>query len=71
VAKRKVSGILTGGLGVVDEIFAPTRYETQLERDRETILPAPAPIPGDGDLGIYDGRVRIDLRATDSARADR
>ena len=29
--------------------------------DRQTVLPAPAPIPGDGDKGIYGGRVEIDL----------
>lgn len=50
-------------LGPVDEIFAPSRYEAQLEQDRQTALPAPAPIPGDGDNDIFaGGRVKIDLR---------
>lgn len=54
-----------GGLvGIGDEVFSPARYETQLELDRQTILPAPAPIAGEGegDHGIYEGKVRIDLR---------
>jgi hypothetical protein len=29
--------------------------------DRQTILPAPAPVAGDGDKGIFDGKVTIDL----------
>jgi hypothetical protein len=29
--------------------------------DRQTVLPAPAPVPGDGDRGIYQGQVRITL----------
>lgn len=42
-----------GGLvGIGDEVFNPTRHEAALELDRQTALPAPAPIPGDGDLGV-------------------
>lgn len=42
-----------GGLvGIGDEVFNPTRHEAQLELDRQTTLPAPAPIAGDGDLGV-------------------
>ena len=56
-----------GGLGGVDEVFNPTRHEAQIELDRQTILPAPAPLAGDGDhgvdgRGIYNGRVNINLR---------
>ena len=59
-----------GGLATIgDEIFTPTRYETQLELDRQTMLPAPAPIPGDGRQGaIYTGNVRIDLTARSESR---
>ncbi|CAN5165834.1 hypothetical protein BH11ACT3_BH11ACT3_01040 [soil metagenome] len=54
-----------GGLGAIgDEVFHPARYESQLEMDRQTILPAPAPLPGDGDHDIYRGNVRIDLTHT-------
>ena len=52
-------------LGPIDEIFTPSRYEAQLELDRQTVLPAPAPVPGDpGDEEqIYAGKVTIDLTA--------
>jgi hypothetical protein len=70
----------TGGSGgslvnIGDEVFAPSRHEAQVELDRQTVLPAPAPVAGDGDKGIavsddvdeddpdsrFDGRIRIDL----------
>ncbi|CAN5389386.1 hypothetical protein BH10ACT7_BH10ACT7_00450 [soil metagenome] len=58
--KSRTSG--SGGIaGIGDEVFHPTRHEAQVEMDRQTVLPAPAPLPGDGDKGIYDGNVRIDL----------
>ena len=42
-----------GGLvGIGDEVFNPTRHEAALELDRQTSLPAPAPVAGDGDLGV-------------------
>ena len=51
-----------GGLaGIGDQVFHPARYESQLELDRQTILPAPAPVAGDGDKDVYKGSVRIDL----------
>lgn len=49
--KRRSSG-MTGVFGSIDEVFAPTRHEAQQELDRQTILPIPAPVPGDGDRGI-------------------
>lgn len=58
--KRKSSGN-AGVMGIGDEVFHPTRHEAQIELDRQTVLPAPAPLPGDGDQGIYEGQVRIDL----------
>ena len=57
--KHRTSG--GGFLGVVDEVFAPTRHDAALERDRQTVLPAPAPVAGDGDKTIYSGRVTIKL----------
>jgi hypothetical protein len=59
--RKKISGIHGVLLGGVDEVFHPTRYEVQLERDRQTIVPAPAPVAGDGDKGVYSGKVNIDL----------
>jgi len=51
----------SGVVGIGDEVFNPTRHEAQVELDRQTILPAPAPLAGDDDKGIYGGTVRIDL----------
>ncbi|QDZ15733.1 hypothetical protein [Humibacter ginsenosidimutans] len=62
---RKPSGGSSRGGGVLmigDEVFAPAKYEAQVELDRQARLPVPAPIPGDGDKGIFgDGPVRIQL----------
>ena len=60
--KSARSGGSGGGIaGIGDEVFHPARYESQLELDRQTILPAPAPVAGDGDKDVYGGRVRIDV----------
>jgi hypothetical protein len=70
--KSRSSGSSGGGaFGIADEVFNPSKYEAQVELDRQTILPAPAPIPGDGAddplagtpdvAGNYAGQVRIDL----------
>ena len=59
--KSKTSGSKGGALGIGDEVFHPTRHEAQVEMDRQTVLPAPAPVAGDGDKGIYDGKVKINL----------
>jgi hypothetical protein len=60
---RRGSGTGTGGgaMGMLDEVFSPTRHEAQVELDRQTILPAPAPVAGDGDKGVYNGSVKINL----------
>lgn len=60
-SKNRRSGSHGGAMGIGDEVFHPTRHEAQLELDRQTLLPAPAPLAGDGDKGVYDGIVRIDL----------
>jgi len=59
--KSRSSGNVGGAMGIGDEVFNPQRHEAQIELDRQTILPAPAPLAGDGDKGIFDGRIRIDL----------
>jgi hypothetical protein len=51
----------SGVFGIGDEVFNPTRHEAQVELDRQTILPAPAPVAGDGDKGVYNGNVQINL----------
>ena len=62
-AKRRGGG--GAPLGGIDEVFNPTRYETQLELDRQSVLPAPAPVPGDGAKDIYKGNVKIDVPRKD------
>ncbi|GAA1447982.1 hypothetical protein [Leifsonia poae] len=54
-----------GGLaGPIDEVFAPSRHEAQQEQDRQTLLPAPAPLPGDGAKDVWDGgKITLDLGA--------
>jgi hypothetical protein len=59
--KSKTSGTHGGAMGIGDEVFNPSRYEAQIELDRQTVMPAPAPVAGDGDKGIYEGQVKIDL----------
>jgi hypothetical protein len=59
--KNTNSGPRGGVMGIGDEVFNPTRHEAQIEMDRQTVLPAPAPLPGDSDLGIYRGHVSIRL----------
>lgn len=63
--KSKTSGTHGGVMGIGDEVFNPSRYEAQIELDRQTVLPAPAPVAGDGDKGIYEGQVKIDLSTLD------
>ena len=57
------TGSSMGGAGMmaVDEVFHPSAYEAHLEQDRQTSMPAPAPVAGDGDRDVYKGSVRIDL----------
>ena len=70
--KSRRGGVGGGLIGGVDEVFFPTRHEAQVELDRQTILPAPAPTPGEGPNGIVDapaespsyrGRLRLDVPA--------
>ncbi|BDZ54490.1 hypothetical protein [Agromyces marinus] len=71
--KGRPSG--AGLMMIGDEVFAPRKYEAQLEVDRQARLPVPAPVPGDGDKGIafaaadaddddpdrFRGRIRLDV----------
>ena len=64
------SGGLGGMLTSVDEVFAPTKHEAAIERSRQTSMPAPAPIPGDGDKGVYGGqKIVIDLTRSEPRRS--
>ena len=71
--RGKPSGAAVMMIG--DEVFAPRKYEAQVEVDRQARLPVPAPVPGDGDKGIayaaadaddddpdrFRGRIRLDV----------
>lgn len=59
-SKNRSSGS-SGVMGIGDEVFHPTRHEASLELERQTVLPAPAPLAGDGDKGVYGGTVHIEL----------
>lgn len=60
---QRGSGTMSGAIGgSFDEVFAPTRHEAQQELDRQSFLPAPAPLPGDGDKGVWEGgKITIDV----------
>lgn len=63
-----------GGGGVMmigDEVFAPRKHEAQVELDRQSRLPVPSPIPGDGDKGIAFADDGTDASRPMPARADR
>lgn len=47
---KRVSGALTGGLGVFDEAFRPATAQANTIQEVETRMPAPAPLAGDPPL---------------------
>lgn len=63
--RHRSSGSFGGLMASLDAVFAPTKHEAAMECAREAVLPAPAPIPGDGDKGVFGGRVVIDLAETE------
>jgi len=68
--KTKTGASGGSALGIGDEVFHPARHEAQIELDRQTVLPAPAPLAGDSDRGVYRGKVEIDLGAEETLPAD-
>jgi len=72
LSNKSKTGASGGGsaLGIGDEVFHPTRHEAQIELDRQTVLPARAPVAGDSDRGVYRGKVEIDLGAGGVPDAD-
>ena len=60
---KRGSGTMSGAIGgSFDEVFAPARHEAQQELDRQSFLPAPAPLPGDGEKGVWEaGKITIDV----------
>jgi hypothetical protein len=69
--KTRSSARGSGILNIGDQVFAPTRHEAAIELDRQTMLPAPAPLAGDGDKGIYRGQVVITVTPDSAARHER
>ena len=61
VSGKNTRSAAGGGMMAVDEVFHPSAYQAHLEQDRQTSMPAPAPVAGDGDRDVYKGSVRIDL----------
>jgi hypothetical protein len=60
--RRRNAGHGGGGIFTIgDEVFAPTKHEAAIELERQSYLPAPAPLAGDGEKGIYNGRLVIDV----------
>ena len=66
--KGKPSGSAVMMIG--DEVFAPRKYEAQVEMDRQNRLPTPAPTP-DGDKGIAFADDETDASGAPPARSDR
>jgi hypothetical protein len=61
-------GTSSGVFSMMDEVFAPTRHEAQVEYDRQTSLPVPAPSPADDDHDLLSGRVLIKVPARANER---
>lgn len=59
------SGLLTAAF---DELFHPTAMDARDEQDREQRLVVPAPTP-DQDLGMAEGRIRLDLDESENPPA--
>lgn len=68
---QRGSGSVGGAIGgSFDEVFAPARHEAQQELDRQSLLPAPAPVPGDGEKGVWEGgTIRIDVVSASSSQS--
>jgi hypothetical protein len=52
-----------GAVGMLDEVFAPTRHETQTEYERQARLPREAPTPARHDHDLLSGSVLIRVPA--------
>jgi hypothetical protein len=57
--KATRSGGSGGVASMMDEVFAPTRHETQAEYERQTRLPREAPTPSDDEHDLLSGHVLI------------
>jgi hypothetical protein len=68
LSNKSTSSGGSGGIGtMMDEVFAPTRHETQAEYERQSRLPREAPTPADDDHDLLSGTVLIRVPAVRSA----
>lgn len=65
--KTTRSGGSGGVISMMDEVFAPTRQETQAEYERQSRLPREAPTPADDDHDLLSGTVLIRVPAVRAA----
>ncbi|PCN49678.1 hypothetical protein Csp2054_01690 [Curtobacterium sp. 'Ferrero'] len=61
--KATRSGGSGGVVSMMDEVFAPTRHESQAEYERQARLPREAPTPSDDDHDLLSGTVLIKVPA--------
>lgn len=61
--KATRSGGSGGVISMMDEVFAPTRHESQAEYERQSRLPREAPTPADDDHDLLSGSVLIRVPA--------
>ncbi|MGU3410458.1 hypothetical protein ACLBWP_10140 [Microbacterium sp. M1A1_1b] len=72
LSNKSTSSGGSGGIGtMMDEVFAPTRHETQAEYERQSRLPREAPTPSEHDHDLLSGSVLIRVPAVRSARTGR
>jgi hypothetical protein len=57
--KSTRGGGSSGAVGMLDEVFAPTRHETRTEFERQARLPREAPTPARDDHDLLSGTVLI------------
>ncbi|SDQ29779.1 hypothetical protein SAMN02800687_1281 [Curtobacterium sp. UNCCL20] len=65
--KATRSGGSGGVISMMDEVFAPTRHETQAAYERQSRLPREAPTPADDDHDLLSGTVLIKVPAVRGA----
>lgn len=61
--KATRSGGSGGVISMMDEVFAPTRHESQAEYERQSRLPREAPTPANDDHDLLSGSVLIKVPA--------
>ncbi|MBM7476406.1 hypothetical protein [Curtobacterium herbarum] len=69
LSNKSTRGGGSGGVvSMMDEVFAPTRHETQAEYERQARLPREAPTPSRDDHDLLSGTVLIRVPASRASR---